>query len=145
MKSLREDPFTLLFKPYRQSYQLDKSSSCILNKAFTVCLATAGNDGQPHVTIVWFVESGGHILVPSHHNAFKVRNIRSNPKVHITTGPLKAFGTAEIRDDSKSTSNCITLLRKRYKPMTHEFERLEIFLPAMDCVIDITPSKVGLY
>ena len=144
MKSLREDSYTLLFQQYHQSYRLDSPSTSILDIAYNICLATAGRDGQPHATLVWFVESDGHILALSHHNALKVRNIRSNPKVHLTTGPFKAFGTAEIRDDPDTMTNCIDLLKKRYKSMQQEYERVLLFLPIMDCVIDITPTKVGL-
>jgi PPOX class probable F420-dependent enzyme len=68
-------------------------------------LTTAGADGQPQSSPVWFVWDGSAFWLRSQANAGKVANLRANPKVALHLADdgdggdiVTAEGTAEIVD-----------------------------------------------
>lgn len=69
-------------------------------------LTTAGADGQPQSSPVWFVWDGSAFWLRSQARAGKVTNVRANPKVALHLADdghggdiVTAEGTAEIVDD----------------------------------------------
>jgi uncharacterized protein len=52
-------------------------------------------DGAPVATPVWFVQEGDHLLVDTDADSYKVKRIRSNPKVLVA--PCRATG--KLRGD----------------------------------------------
>jgi len=68
-------------------------------------LTTAGADGQPQSSPVWFLWDGSAFWLRSEARAGKVTNVRANPKVALHLGDdghggdiVTAEGTAEIVD-----------------------------------------------
>ena len=69
-------------------------------------LTTAGADGQPQSSPIWFVWDGSAFWLRSQASAGKVTNVRANPKVALHLADdgnggdiVTAEGTAEIVDE----------------------------------------------
>lgn len=109
----------------------------------TATLATITPSGSPQLTIVWFLERDGHVLVSINAKRAKARNVRENPACsvliqHPDTADyfVEIRGTAAlIPDEDYSLSSVIG---ERYDADFRSFDQ-----PGdTRFVIDITPTKV---
>lgn len=70
----------------------------LLERPVVVSLATVMPDGQPHVTPVWAMWDGEHILINTARGRQKERNMRINPRVTvIAVDPDNPYRYLEVR------------------------------------------------
>ncbi len=72
---------------------LDPQTEDYVRQPYFAKLATIGQDGYPHVTIMWYLYDGGHFYMTTTTTRVKYRNVRRNPKVGfvIDSDPYKGL------------------------------------------------------
>lgn len=61
----------------------EEARAFLSEKARTGKLATAREDGRPHVVPIWFVLDGENIIFTTWHTTIKAENLRRDPRVAI--------------------------------------------------------------
>jgi PPOX class probable F420-dependent enzyme len=98
-------------------------------------LTTAGADGQPQSSPVWFVWDGASLWLRSQAQAGKVRNIRANPKV--------AFHLADDGDGGNViTIEGVASLEAELSPEAHEAYFAK-YGEAIRTVLQTSPEQIA--
>src|SRR5690242_20399302 len=78
----------------------------------TAKVATSGPGGQPHVTPVWFVLDGEHLVFTTWGESVKARNLRVNPRARIVVDEQVApYAFVHIRGHVTLSEDLEELLR----------------------------------
>lgn len=121
-----------------------------LETEIMIWLTTVAPDGTPQPNPVWFLWDGGTVLVYSHNQAARLRNLRENPRVslnfdsrdqgesdvHIITG------TARIAVDEPPVTQSEAYLAKYAEAIKEIGSEAEKFAREYSAAIRITPGKV---
>jgi PPOX class probable F420-dependent enzyme len=92
--------------------------------AHTGKLATASTVGAPHVTPVWFVVDGDHLVFTTAITSVKGRHLRANPRAALTVdveefphGFVLARGPVELSAEPDALLAWATKIAERYVPL----------------------------
>lgn len=81
-------------------------------------LTTLLTDGSPQATVIWYIRDGEEIVFTSEADAFKVKNMRRDPRVSlvITDGGryVSIRGKVEIDDNDELAAEWLLRIAKRY-------------------------------
>jgi PPOX class probable F420-dependent enzyme len=82
-------------------------------------LITVRPDGRPHAVAVWFLWDGDTVLIFSHPNNQKIRNLQSNPNIvlalddtHQGSDPITIEGTATLLATGDAVTNHTAYIEK---------------------------------
>jgi PPOX class probable F420-dependent enzyme len=80
--------------PFRQDGGMDvQTARDLLATQHRAVLATFRADGTPQLTPVLVgVDNGGHVVISTRETAYKVRNVRRDPRVYLCVFPDQFFG-----------------------------------------------------
>jgi PPOX class probable F420-dependent enzyme len=99
----------------------DETRAFLLEGTRTGKLATTRADGQPHVTPIWFVLDGDHVVWTTGENSLKAKAIRRDARVCMCAddqAPPYSYvmieGTATLSDDLDALRQWATLIGGRY-------------------------------
>jgi PPOX class probable F420-dependent enzyme len=114
-------------------------------------LGTLKGDGTPQLSPVTLgVDDDGHLIISTRQTAYKVKNIRRDPRVWLCGFPDAFFGqwvqidgTAEIVELPAAMDGLITY----YRSISGEHPDWDDYRAAMvrdqRCLLKITPTKAG--
>jgi PPOX class probable F420-dependent enzyme len=99
----------------------DEYKQFIMQGTRTGKLATVRNDGQPHVTPIWFVLDGDTLVFTTWHESVKGLNIRRDPRVSLCVDeeqPPYAFvmieGKVTISEEAEERAYWARRIAARY-------------------------------
>ena len=129
---------------------LDEAREFVRGNAHTV-LATLKRDGTPQLTPVnAVVDDEGWLVICSRETAFKVKNVRREPRVWLCVLPdafYGAFVQVEGTADVLSLPDAMEPLVDYYRRAAGEHPDWDDYRAAMvrdqRCLIRITPAEVG--
>ncbi len=120
----------------------------IIAKSEFIWFTTVRADGMPQPTPVWFVRDGDSFITYSMPNAFKVKNIRTNPKVALSLANQDAGdyfvlqGEAQI-DELIPPATQLPAYFQKYKDLITEIGyTLETYIQTWSLPIRVTPLHV---
>jgi PPOX class probable F420-dependent enzyme len=99
----------------------DETTAFLLEGTRTGKLATTRADGRPHITPIWFVLDGDHVVWTTGENSLKAKAIRRDARVCMCVddqAPPYSYvmieGTATLSDDLDALRQWATLIGGRY-------------------------------
>jgi PPOX class probable F420-dependent enzyme len=115
-----------------------------------IWLTTVAPDGTPQPNPVWFTWDGETVLVYSHREAFRNRNLRQNPRValnfdsdHGEVDVHILVGTARLAPEEPPVDGCRPYLDKYEEAMVNEINTtVEQYTADYPVAIRITPERI---
>jgi PPOX class probable F420-dependent enzyme len=115
-----------------------------------IWLTTVTPAGAPQPNPVWFTWDGRTLLVYSHRDALRNRNLRANPKVAINfdshrgeTDVHVITGTARFAPEEPAVTECRPYLEKYGEAITGELgSNPEQYAATYTIAIRITPERI---
>ncbi|MQY08222.1 pyridoxamine 5'-phosphate oxidase family protein [Actinomadura macrotermitis] len=112
-----------------------------LEAARNFWLSTVRPDGRPHAMPVWGAWDGERFWFSSSVPSRKLRNIRENPQVVVTTEaaeePVVLEGTAEIVTDARDLQRFIDLVNAKYATGYG----VDFLDPAVNATVAVRPQR----
>ncbi|MEV0845758.1 PPOX class F420-dependent oxidoreductase [Streptomyces sp. NPDC049954] len=127
---------------------LSAAARALLEQPLYAVLATAGADGRPASSVVWYGLDGDDLVVSSQEGRLKVRNARERPGVSLCvydpaapeTSYVEVRGTASVEEDEGRA--LAVRLAERYTGPGAGQEFLDLPPEARRVVLRIRPDKV---
>jgi PPOX class probable F420-dependent enzyme len=115
-----------------------------------IWLTTVGPDGTPQPNPVWFTWDGTTVLIYSHRDAFRNRNLRQNPRVALSFDSQRGeadvnilTGTARFAPEEPPVTDCEPYLAKYAESITGELgSDAEQYAADYSVAIRVTPEKI---
>lgn len=114
-----------------------------------IWLTTVNPDGTPQPNPVWFTWDGSTILVYSHNQAVRLRNLRANARVALNFDSEEGMsdvhvitGTARIAADEPPVDRCRPYMEKYAAAVKDELgSSLEDYTATYSVALRITPER----
>ena len=120
-----------------------------LREELVIWLVTAGRDGQPQPSPVWFLWDSGSVLIRSQPNTPKVRNIAANPRVALHfDGDRKGgnvmvlTGTAEVLPAGFSVAQREAYIEKYREDIQANDMTPDEMLQEYSVTLRVTPTRL---
>jgi PPOX class probable F420-dependent enzyme len=115
-----------------------------------IWITTVGPDGTPQPNPVWFTWDGETVLIYSHKDAFRNRNLRQNPRVAMNFDSVRGesdvgilTGTARFAPEEPPVTRCRPYLEKYLEFITGELgSNPEDYASDYSVAIRITPERI---
>jgi PPOX class probable F420-dependent enzyme len=115
-----------------------------------IWLTTVGPDGTPQPNPVWFTWDGRTVLLYSHKDALRNRNLRANPRVALTFDSVRGetdvhviTGTARFAPEEPPVTRCEPYLAKYAEAITGELgSNQEEYAATYTLAIRVTPERI---
>ena len=115
-----------------------------------IWLTTVAPDGTPQPNPVWFTWDGETVLVYSHKDAFRNRNLRANPRVALNFDSNRGEsdvgiinGTARFAPEEPPVTQCRPYLEKYTEAITGELgSNPADYAAEYPVAIRITPERI---
>lgn len=132
-----------------ESMSTDEAHGFLLEGTRTAKLATAFDDGDPHVMPVWFLLDGDQVILATGADTVKGRNLRRDPRVALVVDderPPYSFvhirGRATLSEDPDRLLYWATEIARRYMgdDLADEFGRRNA--EPGELLVTITPHRM---
>jgi PPOX class probable F420-dependent enzyme len=127
----------------------DEIRSFLSDRTRTAKVATAMEDGRPHVMPVWFVLDGEQIVFTTGANTVKGRNLRRDPRVALVVDeqtPPYAFvhvrGRVTLHEDPEELLRFATVIGGRYMGASRAEEFGKRNAVAGELLVRVTPERM---
>lgn len=115
-----------------------------------IWLTTVAPDGTPQPNPVWFTWDGRTVLVYSHHQAFRNRNLRANPRVALNFDSTRGesdvailTGTARFAPEEPPVTGCRPYIDKYGEAIRSELgSDLERYAAEYSVAIRVTLERI---
>ncbi|HEX2035830.1 MAG TPA: TIGR03667 family PPOX class F420-dependent oxidoreductase [Chloroflexota bacterium] len=120
-----------------------------LREELVIWLVTAGRDGQPQPSPLWFLWDNGSVLIRSQPDTPKVRNIAANPKValHFDSDSkggnvVVLTGTAEVLPEGFSVAQREAYIEKYREDIQDNDMTPDEMLQEYSVTLRVTPTRL---